>query len=214
MFSCFTKVFQTHNIVVDPEFQAALHESSKLVKEQQKMIGAFIEKIGGLHENISGLKMEMEKLRRENAEMREKMVDLSGKISTVIVEVFEEMESEAKEAKKDDDSLLPSAPFQGAKKVEPKKSPCPSPYPATPLEVPNEPLEIVKVTPIKPIEITKVKETTVEEVVTEEEAPKEEYQELPEEVAEEELEASPEPVPEPEPVVTKKGRGGGRSKKK
>ncbi len=196
MFSCFTKVFQTHNIVVDPEFQAALHESTKLAKEQQKMIVAFIDKIGSLKENLNGLKTEMEELRKENAEMREKMVDLSSKISTVIVEVFEEIESETKK--------------QG--------SPLPSPpSPLTLLGLPQEPLvNIHKVSAEKPIEIIKVKEEVAAAPV-EEVSHKEDYQEIPQEVTEEELETSPEPVQEmvePEPVTTKKGRGGGRSKKK
>ena len=214
MFSCFTKVFQTHNIVVDPEFQAALHESSTLIKEQQKIIGTFIDKIGGL-------KAEMEALRRENAEVREQMRDLSGKISTVIVEVFEEMEQEKK-----------------AGELEPRASP-----PTIQTSTQESPLDLIRVPAksspnddsllmsqqiaadlwsakrvVAPVieEVEEVEATIAEAAIAEAtnvEESKEDYQELPEEVAEEELIADPEPVV-PEPTVTKKGRGGSRSKKK
>jgi regulator of replication initiation timing len=192
MFSCFTKVFQTHNIVVDPEFQAALHESSNLIKEQQKMIGTFIEKMGGLKENIAGLKTEMENLRRENAEVRERMTDLSAKISTVIVEVFEEVEQEKKA-----NSEIRNSP----------------PTIQTPIE--ESPLDMIRVQAHPSPKVVMEEEESKEESKGESKGErKEDYQEIPQEVAEEELVAeAAEPVA-PEPTVTKKGRGGSRSKKK
>lgn len=223
MFSCFTKIFQTHNIVVDPEFQEALQESSNLIKEQQKMIGAFIGKIDGLKENISDLKREIEALRKENAEVRvqmdkmgERMTDLSGKISTVIVEVFEEVEQEKKASLEVRNSPAPPTIQTSPQlspldliKVPPQSSPKSSPLPSP------------KVAPVVEKVVKEVVEEVVEEggeEVVEEDAviaeeSKGDYDELPIEVPEEELVADPEPVV-PEPTVTKKGRGGGRSKKK